>query len=962
MRRILIMITLLVLIAVPAHVSASDTYVFSFEYRSEADLWDGGIFDDADSTNGVLSLAVNNPYGDEINGRVSHVFIYKDSIELESGAIYKISMDVKSLSAPSDSRRSTGIRFGDENRQLMFEFGGMSDKWTAVSQYFMVPESSDYSFSAELKDGTPDRGFLVDNIVIERIDILPETLTIVGDSTLNIPYSGEISSSYRLGAYSATGETINILSDFSVMSAKDLPAGVRFDSVTGTVTVSEFCPDNSSFKLVCQPPKFLSLSPITAEIFLTRNIFKNSDFSQGEDRWIYEPFGEINSNSSGNYLTLYTDLPSAYGYRATLKPDYAAVLLEGAMYVLRARVRVEGDSTSSVYSRNTAVSRDGEVTIDILDLPVGDWVDVIAAFTPDASGIYGITMNFFTPNAAALDISSVTLSPEPSEETYLTLHAPGNIAIPDTYTTFPFSVYVRDQAGSIIHSDCDVSLYPEGKGVTLSHNGIVVSPDAMIGEYRIIAESEYNPLMTETLTFTVSASNIGDGGFEERRVNEWWAAAAPAVMTIEDNGSKYAKIVSNNDYAIVLNNSYMRLYANTPYAFMADVVEGVRQTITVFIETTDGDRIPVIQSGTDEGRIFELFQVEEDLVGRTLLYISSDRYVDVGLDNIELFRAVVSVTVPTLSGILNPGETVEAHFDFFNNLDPTADPSDCIVSWYARYSSIDEAEYIGGGMTMTIPETAHGKYIFCEVTPICKLTGLSGDTMMSIPMIVGSSIEIEFFSDSSTAPPTTEDRPAFPTLSPVRLRRITTEMPFADAREHWAAEEILMLYQVNVVSGKGDDSFGPSDELTRAELAAMICRAFSAKGGNHGFSDVAPGSWYNGYVASVSALGIMNGVSDTRFAPDDPVSREQLVSALVRVYEAMGRTAQRSSLSWFFDYRDISSWAKNDVAKGLSLGIVNGTPTMTFAPHQNATRGEACVMLVRLIEYIEQLEREEGTL
>lgn len=959
MRRLFILIAMIMLLAIPAHGSDGEIFVYSFEDRSEAELWDGGIFDDADSTDGKLSLAVNNPYGDVVNDRVSHLFSYNGSVELESGAIYRLSMDVKSLAPPADRYRLAGIRFGDEDKRIVFEFSGIPDRWTTASQYFMVPESSSYSFSAELKNGGFYEGFLVDNIIIERIDIVPDSLAIVGESTLTIPYSGETSSSYRLGAYSTSGETINILSDFSEMSANDLPAGVYFDSATGTVTVTEYCPDNSSFELVCIPPKFLSEDPIRTEITLTRNIFKNSDFSQGDDRWIYEPYGEINSGSTGNYLTLYTDLPSPYGYRATLRPDYSTVLLEGAMYVLRARVRIEGDSESSVYSRNTAVSRDGEVTIDILDLPAGGWVDVIAAFTPDASGIYEITMNFITPRETALDIRSVTLSPELPEETYITLHAPGNIAIPDSSTTFPFSVYIRDQAGSIISSDCSVSLYPETRGVTMSKNGIVVSPDAMPGEYEITAVSEDNPLMTEALTFSVSFSNIGDGGFEERRVNEWWAAAAPAVMTIEDNGNKYAKIVSDNDYAIVLNNSYMRLYANTPYVFEADIVEGGSHTVTVFIETVDGDRVPVIQSDTDEGRIFELFQTDEELVGRPLLYISSDRGIDLGIDNIDLFRAIVSVTAPTVSGVMDPGSTVEAHFDFFNNLDPAADPSDCIVSWFTQYSFTDEAEYIGSGMVFTIPEATFGKYLYCEVTPICKLTGLSGVPMMSIPVIIGSSIEIEYNGDTPTAPPVTDDRLAYPTLNPVRLRRITIDMPFEDAKDHWASEEILLLYQVGIVSGTGHDNFSPSKELTRAELAAMICRAFSIKGGNHGFYDVSADSWYNDYVASVTALGIMDGLSDTRFGPNEPVTRELMASTLVRVYEAMGRTAQRSSLSWFFDYRDISSWARDDVAKAITIGLVNGTPTMTFAPRQNTTRCEACVMLVRLMETLERLEREE---
>ncbi len=951
-RMILVLTLLLALIAVPAHGNDTAIFYVSFDDPAEAEMWDGVIFDGDDVSKGAGAVYVYNPWGDESYGRISHLFTYKGAAAMESGAIYRLSMEIKSLDPNADQIRGAGLRF-DGDGLITFEFSGIPDKWTKVSQFFMVPASAEYHFSVEIKNGSVDTGFMVDEITIERIDIIPESLAIMGDSSLTIPYSGEITSQYRVGAYSNGGDSINILSSISTITAKDLPAGVTFDSSTGVVTVNEYCPDNSHFILECDPPDFLSLEPISMEVTLSRNLLKNSDFSEGDKYWLTNPAADVNFGSTADYLTMYT-ASTPYGCYATLRPEYSVLLTEGAMYVLRARVRVDGETGESLYSRNTAVSRDGEVVINILNLPTGGWIEVIAAFTPEATGLYGVSVNFVTPYESILDIESITLSPEQPEETYITLHAPGNISIPNAATTFPFNVYIRDQAGEIMSSDCSVSIYPDVPGVSLTRNGLLVTPDATVGEYELRAEAEDNSSMTATLNFTLSFSNVGDGGFEEKRVNEWWAAGAPAVMTIEDGGDgKYARITSDESYAIVLNNSYMRLFANIPYAFRADIVGGSGQTVTAFLETSAGDRIPIIQSGGENSEILELFQIDEDAVARLLLYVSSESGgVDVGIDNIELFTASVWVTVPTISGTAYPGSEVDAQFNFHNNLDPYSDPSSCVVSWFVQDTDGSEPEYLGGGSSFTIPNGTLDKYLYCEVTPICSVTGLSGATVKSVPVLVGG--DSGGNDNDYTDPPVIDSRPAIPVLEPLKLEKVSVELPFTDAADDWANEEISMLYQIGVVNGVSSTAFDPSAPIKRGELAAMICRAFNASGGNHSYYDVPADSWYSNYIATVNVLGLMDGVSDISFAPEEPVSRELITVIMMRIYEYFDLEAPLSSLHWFYDAREISDWALDSVAKGVSIGLVTGNASSTFAPKRSATRSEACAMLVRLMEIIER--------
>ncbi len=97
----------------------------------------------------------------------------------------------------------------------------------------------------------------------------------------------------------------------------------------------------------------------------------------------------------------------------------------------------------------------------------------------------------------------------------------------------------------------------------------------------------------------------------------------------------------------------------------------------------------------------------------------------------------------------------------------------------------------------------------------------------------------------------------------------------------------------------------------------------------------------------------MNGPSAAEsFAPSSLVSREELAVTLVRAYEKTGLTTNKGALSRFYDSADISIWARESVAKGLGIGIINGSPNSTFMPQAYATRAETCVMLARLLDVL----------
>ncbi len=133
-----------------------------------------------------------------------------------------------------------------------------------------------------------------------------------------------------------------------------------------------------------------------------------------------------------------------------------------------------------------------------------------------------------------------------------------------------------------------------------------------------------------------------------------------------------------------------------------------------------------------------------------------------------------------------------------------------------------------------------------------------------------------------------------------------------------------------------------------------------SNGGNTGasksFSDVASGSWYNDAVKYVSDKGIMNGVSDKLFAPEQKVSRAMFVQILYN----MEKKPAVNSAAKFTDVKQ-SAWYADAVAWAASNGIVTGISATEFAPEKDVTREQFAVMLYRYASYKGTLKAASGS-
>ncbi|QJD82740.1 S-layer homology domain-containing protein [Cohnella herbarum] len=184
---------------------------------------------------------------------------------------------------------------------------------------------------------------------------------------------------------------------------------------------------------------------------------------------------------------------------------------------------------------------------------------------------------------------------------------------------------------------------------------------------------------------------------------------------------------------------------------------------------------------------------------------------------------------------------------------------------------------------------------------------------------------------------------------------------FADLNGYWAKADVEHLASKLLVNGVAADRFGPEGTITRAEFSALLVRGLGLSvkesAGGARFADVPASVWYSSAVDAAVASGLMSGIGADRFAPNDPITREQMAVVIGGAltftgHKTSGDGQEGGRLAAFMDRDSISSWAQAAVVRVLETGIIKGMKDGRFAPTEYATRAQAAVMLKRFLQYV----------
>ncbi len=202
------------------------------------------------------------------------------------------------------------------------------------------------------------------------------------------------------------------------------------------------------------------------------------------------------------------------------------------------------------------------------------------------------------------------------------------------------------------------------------------------------------------------------------------------------------------------------------------------------------------------------------------------------------------------------------------------------------------------------------------------------------------------------------------TVSTPVVKTLPEGKTFKDIKGHWAQKEIEFMAAKGCVSGVGDNKFAPEATVTRAEFAAILGRMAgltASPGGAERFSDVPAGAWYRGVVGAAANAGLVSGTGENSFAPEEPVTREQMAAMTLRLMAKNGLNMTISDadvaklLAGFSDAAGISPWARSSVAMMVRERLMAGRERGRFVPLGNATRAEATVVLYLVLQKLPQL-------
>ena len=172
----------------------------------------------------------------------------------------------------------------------------------------------------------------------------------------------------------------------------------------------------------------------------------------------------------------------------------------------------------------------------------------------------------------------------------------------------------------------------------------------------------------------------------------------------------------------------------------------------------------------------------------------------------------------------------------------------------------------------------------------------------------------------------------------------------------WYHEAVDYVLVNGLMNGYGNGLFGPNDILSRAQLCQIIYNLEGQPATTSGsaFADIADGAWYADAVTWAAENGIVGGYGGGLFGPEDNITREQLAAILYRYAQTKGydvSVGEDTNILGYTDALKISEYAIPAMKWACGAGVIMGVTESALLPQGSATRAQVATMLMRFCEY-----------
>ena len=552
------------------------------------------------------------------------------------------------------------------------------------------------------------------------------------------------------------------------------------------------------------------------------------------------------------------------------------------------------------------------------------------------------------------------------------------------------AAYEAAQAGDIITLNMDVAtsaltiekqITLNGNGHTISYNGDASESSPANGALITIQGENANNVTIQNLTVDTQGKVkhgvqfycVTDGQLEDATVN----------------GGAYTSVIVNGAEVSLTNctlNPAKNAYANIEYGIGSGVttqpeiilsnVTGNAEKPLVYADKTTADKFKA-EGSENESYADIAEKINEKLTGAdvTIIVTGDDGKVDeensvVGTQLYTITLDANGGTVETstlttnnegkLSDLPNPNHSNNKYTFQYWTLNGTEVTEDTVFTGDATI--VAQWSYSGGGgggggsvtTKYTLTFDTNGGSAIAKVT---KEKGTTVDLGQYVPTREGYTFA-GWYSDEALTQKVTSVKLNGNTTVYAKWTEnaVTPTLPFTDVKSgDWFYEAVQYVYDKGMMTGVSADRFAPASTTTRGMIVTILYRLENepAVSGGSAFTDVENGAWYADAVAWAAANDIVNGTSATTFAPNSPITREQMAAILYRYAAYKGYdVSQKADLSGYTDAASISGYAKDALAWANAQKLITGVTDTTLNPQGSATRAQVATILMRLCETV----------
>ena len=185
---------------------------------------------------------------------------------------------------------------------------------------------------------------------------------------------------------------------------------------------------------------------------------------------------------------------------------------------------------------------------------------------------------------------------------------------------------------------------------------------------------------------------------------------------------------------------------------------------------------------------------------------------------------------------------------------------------------------------------------------------------------------------------------------------VDSNVRFIDLGNHaWAADAINSLADEGIIKGTSANTFSPAANITRADFAILLVRAFELASDNEeNFADVNASDYFAKELAVARNTGLVNGIGENKFAPRNNITRQDMMVIVYRALTGMNKLNVGDGVldvPQAPDFDQVADYAREAVSALVGVKLINGKNGL-IAPTDYTTRAEVAVLLQRILDYI----------